>query len=221
MEESVTEFKVPRNRIGAIIGPKGSVKRAIENKSDCTIDIDSENGNITIVAKDADPIMFIKAGEVVKAIARGFTPEQALKLFEDDYYLEVISIKEFARGSQKETARIRSRLIGTEGKARKIIEESTGCKVVIMGSTVSIIGTYSRLADAKEAIARLMNGAKHGSVYAWLEERKKEREKLQEEEWSVAKAAEMSPEELAKYLESEVRKEEIDLDEEFDKLSKS
>ena len=56
-----------------------------------------------------------------------------------DYYLEVVDIRDYVGRSKKRLGIIRGRLIGREGKTRRIIEEMTGCDLAIQGHTVSII----------------------------------------------------------------------------------
>ncbi|NHJ32697.1 MAG: RNA-processing protein, partial [Asgard group archaeon] len=67
--------------------------------------------------------------------------------------------------------RFRGRIIGKEGRTRKIIEETTGTRISVFGNTVGIIGPYERLKVARDAIHMLLEGSKHGTVYAFLEER--------------------------------------------------
>ena len=108
---------------------------------------------------------------IVKAIARGFNPDIALKLLNEDYCLEVISIEEFSR-NKKDLIRIRSRLIGTEGKAKKSIEQLTNTDLVIYGKTVCIIGKTEDVTIARQGIINLLQGSKHGNVYAYIEKQK-------------------------------------------------
>lgn len=213
--------RVPNSRIGVIIGPKGSTKQELEELSSCDIDIDSETGEVAIMPREdqQDPITIMKVGEVIKAIGRGFTPQQAQKLFADSIYLEIISLRQIVGTSNKALSRVRSRLIGSQGKTRKTIEEYTTTSVVIAGSTVSIIGKYINMIDAKEAIMRIINGANQSSVYAWLEERKKELMRADEDDvWTEPDIDNLSPEELDALLREEKDSEDIDLSEEFDQI---
>ena len=41
-------LKIPQNRIGALIGNKGDVKKAIEKATETILDIDSEDGTVYI-----------------------------------------------------------------------------------------------------------------------------------------------------------------------------
>ena len=61
--------------------------------------------------------------------------------------------------------RIRSRLIGTGGKAKRNVERLTNTRITIYGKTISIIGNYEDIDRAREAIGKLMSGSPHGNVY--------------------------------------------------------
>jgi len=74
-------IKVPQDRIGAIIGVEGNIKKIIEEKTGATVDVDSESGTV-VIESEADAFKALKASEVIKAVARGFSPEKALRLLE-------------------------------------------------------------------------------------------------------------------------------------------
>ena len=107
--------------------------------------------------------------DVIKAIGRGFAPDKAQRLFQDDEYLEIVDLKEFVGSRKNQLTRIRGRLIGQNGKTRRIIEDLTGCEMVIYGDTVSLIGTSISLPVAKHAIELILNGSEHATVYHYLE----------------------------------------------------
>ena len=164
-------IRVPQDRVGAIIGPKGSTKRMIQKISGIKIDIDTEEGEVLIhdEAELADPLMALNIMDVIKAIGRGFSPEKAFRLFEDDEYLEIVDLKEFVGGRNNQLTRIRGRLIGQNGKTRRIIEDLTGVDMVIYGNTVGLIGSSVSLPVAKHAIELILNGSEHATVYHYLE----------------------------------------------------
>ncbi|OYT66754.1 MAG: hypothetical protein B6U65_04890 [Candidatus Wolframiiraptor sp. EX4484-121] len=69
---------IPRERVGVLIGPKGSVKRRIEDELGVRLTIDSEGGSVRIELKKppeegGDPVALFKARDVVEAIGRGFS----------------------------------------------------------------------------------------------------------------------------------------------------
>ncbi|MBE6525564.1 MAG: RNA-processing protein [Candidatus Methanomethylophilaceae archaeon] len=164
-------IRIPQDRVGTLIGTKGSTKRMIQKISGITIDIDAEEGEVMIhdEKETADPLMALKIMDVIKAIGRGFAPDKATRLFEDDEYLEVVDIKEFVGGRDNQLTRIRGRLIGEKGKTRSIIEDLTGVYMVVYGNTVGLIGNSISLPVAKHAIELILNGSEHATVYHYLE----------------------------------------------------
>ena len=48
MDGSKSYVKIPGNRIGALVGPDGNVKRIIERKLGVQLEVDSENGTVEI-----------------------------------------------------------------------------------------------------------------------------------------------------------------------------
>ena len=163
-------IRIPQDRVGTIIGTKGETKKMLQNISGIKIDVDTE-GEVTIYddAETADPLMALKIIDVIKAIGRGFAPDRATRLFDDDEYLEVVDLKEFVGGRNNQLARIRGRIIGKDGKTRKIIEDLTGVYVTIYGNTVALIGNSVSLPVAKHAVELLLNGSEHATVYHYLE----------------------------------------------------
>ena len=43
-------IKIPEERVGVLIGPDGSMKKLIEEKSKTLLEIDSESGTVTVVS---------------------------------------------------------------------------------------------------------------------------------------------------------------------------
>ncbi|MDD1728726.1 MAG: KH domain-containing protein [Methanospirillum sp.] len=166
------ETRITRERIGVLIGKKGMTKRDIEEKTKTIIAVDSEEGLVSIEGEEADG--FLRAVEVVKAIARGFSPERAFTLFEDeDLYLEVIELSDIADSPGK-LERIRGRIIGRDGKSRSQIEDLSSTEISVYGKTVAIIGMIDQVKVAREAIEMLINGVSHESVFAFLDRKKRE-----------------------------------------------
>ncbi|MFQ3294072.1 MAG: ribosomal RNA assembly protein [Halobacteriales archaeon] len=170
--------KIPQDRIGVLIGDGGETMRDIEDRAEVRLDIDSENGSVAI-EKNGDPVRGLKAPEIVRAIGRGFPPEDALELLEDDLMmLDVIDVGAASR-NKRDLKRKKGRLIGEDGRTRELMEELTGASVVIYGSTLAVIGSAEQTQIVREAAERLLDGAPHGSVYSYLE--RKHNELKQEE----------------------------------------
>lgn len=167
-------LKIPQNRVGALIGSNGNVKKSIEKATGTFLDIESEDGTVYISPREdmEDPLGVWNANHIVKAIARGFNPEVALKLVSDDVYLEIIKLPLYCGKSKKALARYKGRIIGKDGKTREIITEMAEVDMSVYGKTVSLIGEMDNIMVAKEAIEMLLNGSRHKSVYSFLEHKK-------------------------------------------------
>ncbi|MXR51461.1 RNA-processing protein [Halovenus sp. WSH3] len=165
--------KVPDDRIGVLIGRGGETMREIEEQAEVRLDIDSESGNVRI-EKVGDPVLGLKGPDIVKAIGRGFSPEDALTLLEDDMMMfELIDIEAASR-NKNDLRRQKGRLIGESGRTRELMEELTGASVAIYGSTLGIIGGPRQVEAVREAAEMLLEGAPHGTVYSFLEEKRNE-----------------------------------------------
>ena len=174
-------LKISQNRIGALIGNYGDVKKSIEKATETILDIDSEDGTVYITPQEnmSDPLGVWNANHIVKAVARGFNPEVALKLVDDDIYLEVIKLPLYIGKSKNALSRYKGRIIGQNGKTREIIMDMAEVQMAIYGKTVSLIGEMDNIMIAKEAIEMILKGSRHKSVYSFLE-RKKDELKLKE-----------------------------------------
>ena len=170
---------IPKERIGVLVGPKGSVKTRIQDKLFVDLTIDSESGNVDIaLRKDApDPSSALRAKDLVQAIGRGFSPDRAFNLMIEEFTLGIIDLHEFFGKNEAEIRRVDGRIIGREGKTRRILEQLTGTQVSVSGHTVSIIGTYEGVSTAKDALEKLISGRTHGTVYKFLRKKRAETKK--------------------------------------------
>ncbi|CAJ35266.1 KH domain-containing protein [Methanocella arvoryzae] len=167
-------IKVPQDRIGAIIGVDGKIKELLEKKSGAQISVDSESGTVVIDSKEGDPFKALKASDAIKAIARGFSPEKALKLLDsEDLILDMMDLSKIT-DTPSDLTRIKGRIIGRGGKTREIIESMTGAKISVYGKTISIIGDAEQIMTVRTALDMLIDGAPHGAVYGYLERRRRE-----------------------------------------------
>lgn len=164
---------IPQDRIGVLIGEGGETMRAIEDRAEVRLDIDSESGSVAVESV-GDPVTGMVAPDIVRAVGRGFAPEQALTLLDDDLRrFELIDVDAATR-NQKDLQRQKGRLIGENGRTRELMEELTGAEVVIYGTTVGIIGSADEVAAVRRAVEMILDGAPHGAVYAYLERKHNE-----------------------------------------------
>lgn len=171
-QEYSYELKIPKERIAVLIGQKGDIKKEIETETNCIIDIDSKEGDVII--RGQDTLGMFTAREIVKAVSRGFSPEHALLLLKQDFMLEILNMQDFAGKSKNKSIRLKGRVIGSEGKSRRLIEEMTETYISIYGKTIAIIGRPEDVTTAKKAVESLLAGSPHSSVYKWLEKKRRE-----------------------------------------------
>ncbi len=175
-EEVEKTLKIPKNRIGALIGEKGETKKKIEQETDVKLDIDSKTGETTVKRYiGRSPEKSIRAIDVVKAIGYGFSPRKAFKLLEPKVYIEIINITQHTSDSNKNINRVKSRLIGKKGKTRKTLERLTKTKISIKGKKISIIGKIDQIQLAKRGIKKLIQGTPHRNVYKDLEQKRSQK----------------------------------------------
>ncbi len=166
-------IKIPLERIAVLVGPKGSTKELIEKRSTATLHIDSTSGDVEIIDPE-DPIKGLRAGEVVQAIARGFSPEKALRLLDDEFLMfEIIDLSNIAR-TEKDLKRLKGRIIGRAGKTRELFETLADVRISVYGKTICMIGHPERNAVARAGIDMLIGGSAHGPVYKFLEKKRGE-----------------------------------------------
>jgi ribosomal RNA assembly protein len=161
---------IPLERVGVLIGREGEVKNEIENVFHVDLKIDSETGMVEVSPKpgNEDASTLLRARDVVVAIGRGFSPRKALTLSDDEIILDIIDLRTLLGKNERDIARIKGRVIGENGKIRRLIEEMTETSVSIYGHTIAILGVYEAISSAREAIEMLIKGKQHSSLYGFL-----------------------------------------------------
>ena len=168
--------RIPKNRIAVLIGKRGSTRKMIEDACGASLHIESNSGDVSVIWPEdevSDPIIKMKLPDVIFAIGRGLAPKRAVQLLEDEVFLRMYDIREWVGRQPNQTRRMRSRLIGTNGRIRSLIEELTGTEMAIYGSTVLVIGDQESLALATPAIEGILQGSEHGTVLFGLEQDRK------------------------------------------------
>ena len=155
-------LKIPKERIRVLLEYNKKVLKEIEKITKTKIEID-ESINIAGEAIDV-----MTASNILKAIGRGFEADIAMELLDENKTFYVIALSE----TEKSLSRIKSRIIGTNGRARRNLERLTNTNISVYGKTVSIIGDYENVEKARTAIEKLISGSMHRTVYKYLESRR-------------------------------------------------
>lgn len=135
--------------------------RELEKKLDVKIKI-SKN-QITL---EGQTVNEFDASHVFEAIAFGFSVKKAILLKNEEYQFRTIRIKEHTK---RNLAEIKSRLIGKNGKTRRIFADTSGCELLISESEVGIIGPTEDVQNVETAIINLIKGSKQTNMYRFLE----------------------------------------------------
>jgi len=168
-------LKIPIDRVGVLIGHNGETKKDLENRFKIKLDIDSKSGEITIDEHEIeDPLVVIKIENIVKAISKGFSPQNAIKLMDDNADFFTFDIHDYVGKKDAHLRRLKSRVIGREGKTKHVLEELTDSKISVYGHTVSIISDIMRMNILKKSIDMLLTGSEHATVYRFVETQMRE-----------------------------------------------
>lgn len=164
----ISGIRIPEERM-RILRRSGKWRKMLDKFFSVKVELNEE-----IRISGDNPLQILKVKEILKAFGRGFDFDTALNLSDDEYYLEVIDVREFAGKSRNRQIVLKGRVIGRGGKMKRLIEEYTNTKIAIYGKTVSIIGRCENVRVAREAIEMLLKGAMHTSVQRFLERKRGE-----------------------------------------------
>ena len=163
MEE---KFYLDSSRIPVFIGKNGEMKARFEEEFSCSIEVDSQNGEVTVISEEALDTFVL--GHAIEAINLGHNPEHTFMLADEHFVLDIIDVKSMVRDS-KRLQSVMGRVIGKDGSTRRAIEEITKCWVAVVEEKVSVIGPFENVQLVHEALDMLISGASHKSIYSYLE----------------------------------------------------
>lgn len=156
-------LRIPEERVSVLIGEDGETLDEVEELTGTDIDVEGVEVEI-----EGDVLEEMRAFRIVKAIGRGFSPERALRLLEENADLCVIDVGDFAE-SENGKKRLKGRVIGRDGETREKIENDTDVEIAVYGKTVSILGNVQNVEVARQAVRMLLEGASHSTAYQYIE----------------------------------------------------
>lgn len=164
---------VEKNRLKAI---NDSVK-SIEEEFGVRIIVDNDRGGeVTIIpGNNTNFDQLMKAKNIIEAISYGFDYNDAQNLRSDDYTLEIIDLRDYInKDKSNHINRIKARIIGEDGRAKRVLQELTDTNIVVGDKYIAILGLYENVKVAREAIEMLIRGRQHATVYRWIQNWKRE-----------------------------------------------
>ncbi len=164
-------------RLVRLMKNKGRMVSELEKAANVTVKIVPETKADRSVQIDGTPEGEWVSEQVLRAVDLGFDPKDAFRLLKDDVYLEQVDLEQSMHGKSRAVERQKARIIGTEGKAKRALEDLSEAKLAVSdGPMLGILGGFDEATAAKEAVLQLLEGRPHSGVFAYLEDQKRRRE---------------------------------------------
>lgn len=141
-------------------------KKELKKFLDVEIEINNE-----VFLESENVLDLLKLKKIFECFDFGFEFKDCICLLDEDYVFEKIDLKDYAK-SLKRILVLKGRVIGRKGKSKNLIENYSNSKILIKEKEVGILGKWNEVDLAKKAIEMILKGAKHGTVFKFLEENK-------------------------------------------------
>eukprot|EP00978_Attheya_sp_CCMP212_P019028 scaffold52785_cov41-Attheya_sp.AAC.3 len=158
LEESSFATLFPKYREAYLREVWPVVTKALDKvKLACELNLVEGSMTVRTTRQTSDPYIILKGRDLIKLLARSIPAPQALKIVSDDeMQCDIIKIGGLVRNKQRFVKR-RQRLLGPEGATLKALELLTGCYILVQGQTVSVMGNFKGIKQARRVILDCMN----------------------------------------------------------------
>lgn len=121
--------------------------------------------NPSIDIRSDNDLNLERAKLFINAILKGFKPADSLLALKDENVsivtFKISDVKHLSKNSKE---RAIGRIIGTDGKMKNTIEDTTKCKILINDESITIFGLIDDIKNAKDSICRLIMGSKPNTI---------------------------------------------------------
>ena len=107
-----------------------------------------------------------KAQDYFEAFMMGFEIQDAVALLRlEDIFIDSFQVTDVKLLHGDHLSRAIGRIVGQDGKTKFAIENATRTRIVIADQKIHIMGSFSNIKLAKDALCNLIIGAPPGKVY--------------------------------------------------------
>ncbi|MGC8923830.1 MAG: hypothetical protein ACP5H8_02910 [Candidatus Micrarchaeia archaeon] len=149
-------------------GIKRFTKKVQEELKENGVVVRLNRKDLVVECESEDPYIELKSVDVVKGIGNGMEPEIAYKLFSNEFMLKTVDLGELL-SSKEDVGRVMGRIIGTNGRMKRFMEQITETDIIIRDNKIYIVGAIEGVELSMNAIYALVRGATHKKVCALLE----------------------------------------------------
>eukprot|EP00735_Rhodelphis_limneticus_P003633 TRINITY_DN15122_c0_g1::TRINITY_DN15122_c0_g1_i1::g.24935::m.24935 TRINITY_DN15122_c0_g1::TRINITY_DN15122_c0_g1_i1::g.24935 ORF type:complete len:225 (+),score=35.08,sp/A7RP64/PNO1_NEMVE/66.32/4e-95,KH_1/PF00013.24/1.7e-07,KH_3/PF13014.1/0.13 TRINITY_DN15122_c0_g1_i1:43-717(+) len=135
-------------------------------KLNLRFNLKSRQVELKMSADCTEPGALQKGSDFVKAFILGFEVEDAMALLRlDDLYIDSFEVHDVKTLNGDHLSRAIGRIAGKGGKTKYTIENATKTRIVLADTHVHILGSFSNIKVARDAVVSLILGAPPGKVY--------------------------------------------------------
>ena len=162
---------VPRNRFTPLKQHWESILKTLVEHMKLQVRMNTKRRSIEIRSSQyTEDIGAVQKGsDFLKAFLLGFDLQDAVAVLRlEDLYLETFEIKDVKILHGDHLSRCIGRICGEKGKTKNAIENSTRTRIVVADQKIHILGCFSNIQYARDAICSLILGSPPGKVYSKL-----------------------------------------------------